>query len=137
MSTRSCTAWLTYNKCDANYEKLHADGREDWKFELTGDLWMSGNVLMQTWFFGKGQTGWSGWDVVTLNDRGEVVSLYGLIEGAFTPVTLCKDDPSEAPALLAHDCSTTGVKRCRGGMAAPTSCVPVLGNSSIQRYTLC
>ena len=42
---------------------------------------MNCNVLMQRWFFGIGEEGWKGWDVIILDDTKKVVSLYGLVEG--------------------------------------------------------
>lgn len=68
-------------KCDSNYDKLHADGREDWKFESVDELWMNGNMLMQKWLFGVSEEGWRGWDVIILNQDGKVEALYGLVEG--------------------------------------------------------
>lgn len=68
-------------KCDSKYDKLHADGRQDWMFEIVGDLWMNGNMLMQNWFFYVGNHGWRGWDVIILNQDGKVEVLHGLVEG--------------------------------------------------------
>jgi hypothetical protein len=109
-------------KCDSNYAKLRADGREDWTFELTGDLWMEGNVLVQTWFFGKGFEGWKGWNVLTLNNRGEVVSMHGVVDGARSHSTL-KDQPSNPPPVLALSCSSSHMALGGGGFAAPTGWV--------------
>lgn len=37
---------------------------------------------MQYWFFGQGDDGWQGWDVIVLDEHdGKVVSLYGLLHG--------------------------------------------------------
>jgi hypothetical protein len=72
------------NQCDSNYDKLHADGREEWLFERSGDLWLNANMIMQKWFFGKDGEGWKGWDAITLDEDGKVASLYGLIEGVHT-----------------------------------------------------
>lgn len=110
-------------KCDSNYAKLHAHARADWKFELTGDLHMSGNVLLQTWFFGKGTEGRNGWAVLTLNNRGEVVSLRGVVEEAPSHGTRCKDQPSNPPPTLALDCSASYNTHRGGHIPAPGFCV--------------
>lgn len=36
---------------------------------------------MQYWFFGKGEQGWKGWDVITLDEENRVIGLYGLVDG--------------------------------------------------------
>jgi hypothetical protein len=68
-------------QCDGAYDKLHADGRSAWKFEPRGDLWLNGNLIMQYWFFGQGEEGWKGWDVIILDENDKVASFYGLLEG--------------------------------------------------------
>lgn len=112
-------------KCDSNYAKLRADGRQDWKFELTGDLCMKGNVLVQEWFFGKGVEGRKGWSVLTLNNRGEVVSLRGVVENTPSHSTRCKDQPSNPPPIFALDCSTSHMVHREAGYAVPGSWVTV------------
>lgn len=102
---------------------LRADGRSDWRFELTGELSMSGNVLLQEWFFGKGIEGRKGWSVLTLNNRGEVVSLRGVVENTPSHSTRCKDQPSNPPPILALDCSTSYTTHYGGGFAMPGSWV--------------
>jgi len=42
---------------------------------------MNCNALMQRWFFGKGDAGWKGWDIIILDENNKVTSLYGLVEG--------------------------------------------------------
>jgi hypothetical protein len=79
---------------------------------------MEGNVLVQTWFFGKGVEGWKGWNVLTLNNRGEVVSLHGVVEGARSHSTR-RDQPSNPPPVLALSCSISYITHGGGDFAAP------------------
>ena len=110
------------SQCDSNYEKLHADNRGDWKFELTGDLYLIGNTFMQTWFFGKGVEGWEGWNVITVNNRGEVISLHGVVEDAQRHSIRREDEPSNPPPVIALGCSTSSAMLGYGGFEAPGRC---------------
>ena len=42
---------------------------------------MNGNLIMQYWYFGQGDDGWKGWDVIVLDENGKVASFYGLLDG--------------------------------------------------------
>jgi hypothetical protein len=120
LQPHSRAAELTTNKqCDSNYDKLHAENRADWKFELTGDLYLIGNTFMQTWFFGKGIEGWEGWNVITVNNRGEVVSLHGVVEDAQRHSIRREDEPANPPPVVALDCSTFVSVAGRGEFEAP------------------
>ena len=92
------------SQCDSNYEQLHASNRADWKFELTGELYLIGNTFMQTWFFGKGVEGVEGWSVITVNARGEVISLHGVVEETRNPSVQQEDEPANPPPMVALDC---------------------------------
>jgi hypothetical protein len=100
-------AQLIRQQCDSNYEKLHADNRRDWRFELTGDLYLIGNTFMQTWFFGKGVEGWEGWSVITVNNRGEVISVHGVVEDAQRHSIRREDEPTNPPPVVALACSAS------------------------------
>ena len=107
----------TYSQCDSQYEVLRAGNRLDWKFELTGDLYLIGNTFMQTWYFGKGVEGVEGWTVITVNTRGEVISLHGVVEDAAT--NPCKrqqeEEPTNPPPVVALNCTTpSSVAGCAG-----------------------
>jgi hypothetical protein len=80
---------------------------------------MEGNVLVQEWFFGKGIEGWKGWNVLTLNNRGEVVSFHGVVEGAQSHSTRIKDQPSNPPPVLALSCSVSHIALGGGAFDAP------------------
>ena len=105
-----------YEECDSHYEVLRAGNRLDWKFELTGDLYLIGNTFMQTWYFGKGVEGVEGWTVITVNTRGEVISLHGVVEDAAT--NPCKrqqeEEPTNPPPVVALNCTTPSVAGCAG-----------------------
>ena len=71
---------------------------------------------MQTWFFGKGVEGVEGWSVITVNARGEVVSLHGVVEDARNPSVQQENEPANPPPVVALDCWREGrVKRAVGG----------------------
>lgn len=93
-----------YEECDSYYDNLHTDTRRDWKFELTGELYLIGNTFMQTWFFGKGVEGVEGWTVITVNARGEVISLHGVVEDARNPSVQQEDEPANPPPVVALGC---------------------------------
>ena len=94
-----------YRQCDSYYDKLRADdNRRDWRFELTGELYLIGNTFMQTWFFGKGVEGVEGWSVITVNARGEVVSLHGVVEESPNPSVQQEDEPANPPPVVALGC---------------------------------
>jgi len=59
---------------------------------------------MQTWFFGKGVEGVEGWSVITVNARGEVVSLHGVVEDARNPSVRQEDEPRNGPPVVALGC---------------------------------
>ena len=93
-----------FSQCDSYYDNLHTDTRRDWKFELTGELYLIGNTFMQTWFFGKGVEGVEGWTVITVNARGEVISLHGVVEDARNPSVQQEDEPANPPPVVALGC---------------------------------
>ena len=93
------------SQCDSYYDILRADNnRRDWKFELTGELYLVGNTFMQTWFFGKGVEGVEGWSVITVNARGEVISLHGVVEETRNPSVQQEDEPANPPPVVALGC---------------------------------
>ena len=59
---------------------------------------------MQTWFFGKGVEGVEGWSVITVNARGEVISLYGVVKDARNPSVQREDEPANPPSGVALGC---------------------------------
>jgi hypothetical protein len=61
---------------------------------------------MQTWFFGKGVEGVEGWTVITVNARGEVISLHGVVEDAANPSTRQEEEPANPPPVVALNCTT-------------------------------
>lgn len=92
-------------QCDSYYDALRADNnRRDWRFELTGEIYLIGNTFMQTWFFGKGVEGVEGWSVITVNARGEVISLHGVVEDARSPSAQQEDEPTNPPPVVALGC---------------------------------
>jgi hypothetical protein len=68
------------------YLGLHADEKATWVFQRSGDLWLSFNLIMQPWIYGRvgGEAGMKGWDVIIVDDDGKVKKLYAVIEGAST-----------------------------------------------------
>jgi hypothetical protein len=68
------------------YLGLHADEKATWVFQRSGDLWLSFNLIMQPWIYGRvgGEPGMKGWDVIIVDDDGKVKKLYAVIEGAST-----------------------------------------------------
>lgn len=60
---------------------------------------------MQTWFFGKGVEGVEGWSVITVNARGEVISLHGVVEDARNPSVRQEDEPANPPPVVALGCA--------------------------------
>jgi hypothetical protein len=113
----------TYSQCDSHYEVLRAGNRRDWKFELTGDLYLIGNTFMQTWYFGKGVEGVEGWTVITVNTRGEVISLHGVVEDAAT--NPCKrqqeEEPTNPPPVVALNYTTPSSVAGRAGFDVVTA----------------
>lgn len=113
-------------QCDSYYDKLRADdNRRDWKFELTGELYLIGNTFMQTWFFGKGVEGVEGWSVITVNARGEVVSLHGVVEESPNPSVQQEDEPANPPPVVVLGCwraSSSSHMDGYGGSAATGWC---------------
>lgn len=113
----------TNPQCDSYYDGLRADNnRRDWKFELTGELYLIGNTFMQTWFFGKGVEGVEGWSVITVNSRGEVISLHGVVEDARNPSVQQEDEPTNPPPVVALGCWRTASSSPMdgiGGFEAP------------------
>lgn len=65
---------------------LHADEKSEWTFKPRGDLWLNGDVIMQSWTYGNadGMSGMAGWDVIILDGDGLVKELYAMIEGVHT-----------------------------------------------------
>lgn len=96
-------AELTCTKCDLEYAKLQAYHQGDWKFALTGNLHLIGSVLLQTWIFGNDNRGCQGWNVLTLNDRGEVESFHSVIDLAQSNSIRHEDEPYNTPPGLALD----------------------------------
>ena len=63
---------------------------------------------MQTWFFGKGVEGVEGWSVITVNARGEVISLHGVVEETRNPSVQQEDEPANPPPVVALGCWRAG-----------------------------
>lgn len=107
------------SQCDSQYSTLQTSTHPSWKFELTGELYLIGNTFMQTWFFGKGVEGVEGWSVITVNARGEVVSLHGVVENARNPSVQQEDEPANPPPVVALGCwreeTMERVERAVGG----------------------
>lgn len=59
---------------------------------------------MQTWFFGKGVEGVEGWSVITVNARGEVISLHGVVEETRNPSVQQENEPANPPPVVALGC---------------------------------
>ena len=91
--------------------------------ELTGDLYLIGNTFMQTWYFGKGVEGVEGWTVITVNTRGEVISLHGVVEDAAT--NPCKrqqeEEPTNPPPVVALNYTTPSSVAGRAGFDVVTA----------------
>ncbi|KAL6823679.1 hypothetical protein V8C40DRAFT_248573 [Trichoderma camerunense] len=68
------------------WNSLHADEKSEWIFKPRGDLWLNGDVIMQSWTYGNadGMPGMAGWDVIILDGDGLVKELYAMIEGVHT-----------------------------------------------------
>jgi hypothetical protein len=111
-------------QCDSNYEQLHASNRADWKFELTGELYLIGNTFMQTWFFGKGVEGVEGWSVITVNARGEVISLHGVVEETRNHSVQQEDEPANPPPVVALGCWRAGPSSSMDGYGGSNLAAP-------------
>lgn len=119
-------------QCDSHISALQTTTDASWKFELTGDLYLIGNTFMQTWFFGKGVEGVEGWSVITVNARGEVISLHGVVEDSRNPSVRQEEEPANPPPVVAlgysdpstsPSCSAAGLGRFDSG--APGWCLAI------------
>jgi hypothetical protein len=79
---------------------------------------------MQTWFFGKGVEGVEGWTVLTVNARGEVISLHGVVEDARNISVRQEQEPTNPPPVVALNCTTSSPAAGYAGfdVAAPGCC---------------
>ncbi|KAM0706071.1 hypothetical protein Q7P35_006619 [Cladosporium inversicolor] len=99
---------LTNSQCDTQISHLQLTTPSYWKFSLTGDLYLTGNTFTQTWFLGHGVEGVEGWSVITVNARGEVISLHGVVEDARNPSVRQEEEPANPPPVVALGCWREG-----------------------------
>lgn len=60
-----------------------------------------------------------GWTVITVNARGEVISLHGVVEETPKPSVRREEEPANPPPVVALGCWREGRDELVGGFEAP------------------